>query len=42
MMVQELKSTKYFDIRVDNTKDNLKKEPLVILLRYFNEGKVKE
>ena len=40
-IVQELKSTKYFADLVDETKDNSKKEQLAILLRYFDEEKVK-
>ena len=41
-IVQELKSAKYFAVLVNETKDNSKKEQLTILLRYFDEGKVKE
>ena len=41
-IVQELKSVKYFAVLVDEAKNNLKKEQLAILLRYFNEGKVKK
>ena len=40
--MQELKSAKYFAVLVDETKDSSKKEQLAILLRYFDEGKVKE
>ena len=41
-IVQELEIAKYFAVLVDETKDNSKKEQLAILLRHFDEGKVKE
>lgn len=41
-IVQEVKRAKYFAVLVDETKDNSKKEQLAILLRYFDEGKVRE
>ena len=40
--MQEVKRAKYFAVLVDETKDNSKKEQLAILLRYFDEGKVRE
>ncbi|XP_065575179.1 zinc finger MYM-type protein 1-like [Artemia franciscana] len=41
-IVQELKSSKYIAVLVDETKGNSKKEQLAILLSYFEEGKLKE